>query len=392
MTSELITRMPTAAFAFRGYNVTNLGKTPELLEHPVYGPTFEKHLKAASEIFTTATLKRVDLIKRVRLREETTLESYGEALCLIGGASLAQLECLREHFGVSFNSAKLAIGYSLGEIVALSAADVYQLDALLIPILKFSEDCVELAKSTRMGIVFSRGPILDTESIERLCVQVTAKGQGTISISTYLSPNTVLVLGQGQSLDLLKAALKDRFEREVLVKENPNRWPPIHTPIVKQRNVPDRASVMIESIPGGHRMPSIPIESCVTGAASYNDFNSREILCDWISRPQKLWTVLEHVLHEDIETMIHVGPEPNLIPATMSRIAANVEEQMKKSTLNKIGIQAVTSITRARPWLAQYIHKQACLLRAPLIENIVLEDWLLANAPAMNGSVPLGSS
>ena len=51
MTSELIARMPTAAFAFRGYNVTNLGKTPELLEHPVYGPTFEKHLKAASEIF-----------------------------------------------------------------------------------------------------------------------------------------------------------------------------------------------------------------------------------------------------------------------------------------------------------------------------------------------------
>ena len=131
MTSELIARMPTAAFAFRGYNVTNLGKTPELLEHPVYGPTFEKHLKAASEIFTTATLRRVDLIKRVRLREETTLDSYGEALCLIGGASLAQLECLQEHFGVAFANAKVAIGYSLGEVVALSAADVYRLDALL---------------------------------------------------------------------------------------------------------------------------------------------------------------------------------------------------------------------------------------------------------------------
>lgn len=382
MTTNLSDRMPTAAFAFRGYNVTNLGKTPELLEHPVYGPTFEKHLKRASEIFTTATLKRVDLVKRVRLREETSLETYGEALCLIGGASLAQLECLREMHGVKFDSAKLAIGYSLGEIVALTAADVYSLDALLIPILKFSDDCVDLARSTHMGIVFSRGPILDTQSIERLCVQVTAKGQGTIAISTFLAPNTVLVLGQGQSLELLKAAIKDQFGREVLVKENPHKWPPIHTPIVKQRQVPDRAGVLIESIPGGNQAPSIPIQSCVTGEASYNDFNSREILCDWIHRPQRLWDVLENVLHEDVETIIHVGPEPNLIPSTMTRIAANVEEQMKKSTLNKLGIQAVTSITRARPWLAQYIHKQACLLRAPLIENIVLEDWLLANAPS----------
>jgi hypothetical protein len=28
------------AFAFRGYNVTNLGRTPELLAHPSYGPKF----------------------------------------------------------------------------------------------------------------------------------------------------------------------------------------------------------------------------------------------------------------------------------------------------------------------------------------------------------------
>ncbi len=382
MTTSLSDRMPTAAFAFRGYNVTNLGKTPELLAHPAYGPIFEKHLKSASEIFTTATLKRVDLLKRVRLREETSLESYGEALCLIGGASLAQLECLREFHGVKFETAQLALGYSLGEIVALAATDVYRLESMLIPILKFSDDCVELARSTRMGIVFSRGPILDTQAIERLCVQITSKGQGTIAISTYLAPNTVLVLGQGHSLELLKGAIKDQYGREVLFKENPHKWPPIHTPIVKQRQVPDRASVMIESIPGGNQVPSIPIQSCVTGAASYNDFNSREILCDWIHRPQRLWDVLENVLHADVETLIHVGPEPNLIPSTMTRIAANVEEQMKKSTLNKLGLQAVTSITRARPWLAHYIHKQACLLRAPLIENIVLEDWLLANAPS----------
>jgi hypothetical protein len=29
-----------AAFAFRGYNLTNLGRTPELLAHPAFGPVF----------------------------------------------------------------------------------------------------------------------------------------------------------------------------------------------------------------------------------------------------------------------------------------------------------------------------------------------------------------
>ena len=38
--------MDEAAFAFRGYNVTNLGRTPELLEHPAYGPIVEKHHNA----------------------------------------------------------------------------------------------------------------------------------------------------------------------------------------------------------------------------------------------------------------------------------------------------------------------------------------------------------
>ena len=35
------TRLSQAAFAFRGYNITNLGRTPELLAHPAYGRVVE---------------------------------------------------------------------------------------------------------------------------------------------------------------------------------------------------------------------------------------------------------------------------------------------------------------------------------------------------------------
>lgn len=369
------------AWAFRGYNVTNLGRTPELLDHPVYGPIVERHLKEASELYAAATMKRVDLVKRVRLREETTLETYGEAVCLIIAAERAQLEILRDLYGIEFNSARLAVGYSLGEVSALVATGVYSLEALLTPILKLSDDCVELARSVRMGIVFSRGPALDTLAIERLCVEITARNQGTICISSYLAPNSVLVLGQDRSLDLMREELKQRFPREIHVKENPDRWPPIHTAIVRQRNIPDRASVMLETVPGGFQAPSIPIISAITGAASYDDFNSRQILYDWVDHPQKLWSVIERLLASDIHRIIHLGPEPNIIPATLKRLSMNITAQLGQRNLSSLGMRAVSSIVHRRPWLTQYLSRNAALLRAPLLEQIVLEDWLLANSP-----------
>jgi len=369
------------AWAFRGYNVTNLGRTPELLEHGTYGPVVERHLKEASELYSAATMQRVDLVKRVRLREETTLETYGEAVCLIIAAERAQLEILREFFGVEFNQARLAVGYSLGEVSALVATGVYSLEALLTPILSLSGDCVELARNTRMGIVFSRGPALDVQAIEKLCVEVTAKNQGTICISSYLAPNSVLVLGQDRSLDLFKAEIKSRFPKQIHVKENPDRWPPIHTAIVRQKNVPDRASVMLETVPGGFQAPSIPIISAITGTDSYNDFNSRQILYDWVDHPQRLWSVIERLLASDIHRIIHLGPEPNIIPATLKRLSMNITAQLSQRNLASMGLRAVSSIVHRRPWLSSYLSKNAALLRAPLLEQIFAEDWLLESEP-----------
>ncbi len=45
--NPLQSRLGRAAFAFRGYNVTNLGRTPELLAHPIYGRIVATHLRAA---------------------------------------------------------------------------------------------------------------------------------------------------------------------------------------------------------------------------------------------------------------------------------------------------------------------------------------------------------
>ena len=198
-----------------------------------------------------------------------------------------------------------------------------------------------------------------------------------------MAPNTVLVLGQGDSIELFRQTMKERFNRQIHFKKNPDRWPPIHTAIVRQRNVPDRASVMLETVPGGMKAPTIPIISCITGTESYNDYNSRQTLYDWVDHPQKLWSVIERALATDIHTLIHVGPEPNIIPATLSRLSMNIDSQLNARSISGFGLRAVSSIVQRRPWLAKYLSKNASLLRAPLLEHVILEDWLLDNAAAI---------
>ena len=95
---SLTHRLPATALAFRGYNVTNLGRTGELLAHPALGPTVGRHLASASAVASDLLGRRVDLVADVRAERETTLETYGEALAFILAVEAAQLELLRERF------------------------------------------------------------------------------------------------------------------------------------------------------------------------------------------------------------------------------------------------------------------------------------------------------
>ncbi len=372
----------SAGFAFRGFDQTNLGKTPELLAHPVYGERVERHLREASAIASEVLEERIDLVARVRDRQEAQLDEYGETIALIVAVEMAQLELLREYFGIEYQSAQLAIGYSLGEVGALIASGVYSIEAVLTPLLSLSSDMISQAEDVRMGIVFSRGPVMDFATIERLCLEITNQGHGTIAISSYLSPNTVLVLGQRGTLDDLKAAIKGRFPKGVNLKENNHRWPPIHTAITRQKHIPDRAAVMMERMPGGFTMPKPLLISCVTGDAAYTETNSREIMNRWVDYPQRLWDVVDRTIASGIEALIHVGPHPNIIPATIQRISQNVQQQLAAKTWSSVGLRAVSRIVRGnRPWLTKALSSEAALLRTPFIREVILEDWLLAQMP-----------
>ena len=128
----------------------------------------------------------------------------------------------------------MVFGYSLGELTAVIAAGVFEMQhALKLP-LAVAADCVELADNVTMGVLFSRGPVLDFDEVKRLCLHINAEGAGVIGISSFLAPNTVLLLGQYDTVDRFGQLMHDVFPKRVYLRKNSDQWPPVHTPLVWQ--------------------------------------------------------------------------------------------------------------------------------------------------------------
>jgi [acyl-carrier-protein] S-malonyltransferase len=113
--------------------------------------------------------------------------------------------------------------------------------------------------------------------------------------------------------------------------------------------------------------------SLVTSRTDYNALTARDILQRWTDHPQMLWDAIQETFNSGVETIVHLGPEPNLIPATYKRVSDNVQSAMKE----RFGLRAVQAVAR-RSWLSALLPESAALLRAPLVEHVILEDWLLA--------------
>ncbi|QDV35380.1 ACP S-malonyltransferase [Tautonia plasticadhaerens] len=369
-------RIATAAFAFRGYDVSNQGRSHELLGHRAYGPVFRAVLEEASAIGSEALGVKLDLVGRVRDREPSTLATYAQDAATIVAVEVAQLRLLEEFFGVPLARAGLGFGYSVGEVSALIGAGVYRMDQLLPVLLGFAEDSAALVAETTMGILFTRGPDLPFEEVERTCRMISGEGGGLIGPSAFLSPNAALLIGQGDTVGRFGRAMAGELSVEASLRCRPNRWPPLHTPLVWRRSIPNRAAVALHSVAGGTREPSLPLVSCVTGEASYTHWNSRQLLVEWTDHPQRLWDVIDHTLSSGIRLVVHVGPDPTLIPATFKRLGDNVIEHMRARRLERLGRTVIPGLGR-HTWLTRMLPAGASVLRAPFVHHLILEDWLL---------------
>ena len=303
----------STAFAFRGFDVENVGRSAELLDHPVYGPIVGRLLAEASDLCSESIHAKVDLEAHIRAGARTSLDFFPQDVATIVATELAQMTVLEECFGIPARDARLSFGYSIGELSALVWSGVFTLEQLLPIPLALAPECAELAADLTMGVLFTRGPALPMDEVERLCRGISSEGAGLIGPSAFLSPNTALILGQGDTIDRLDAAkgsLLNHKSHKVLLRRNPNHWPPLHSPLVWQRHIPDRTALALYKTGGGQKKPTPTLLSCVTGSASYDVENTRELLTDWTDHPQRLWDVIDRTLAMGIETVIHVGPGP----------------------------------------------------------------------------------
>ncbi len=370
--NDLQPLLAKTAFAFRGYNHTNLGRSHELLRHPRYGEQVGQWLRRVSECAADLLRRPVDLNARVAEQRDPGLDEYADAIALVIAVELAQLDLLRGEHGVECRQGGLMFGYSLGEITALIEAGSMSLEDALRPPLQLAADAAELARGVRLGVFFSRGHSLDMNQVARLCIQTNQLGEGAVGVSAFLSPNSVLLMGQGDTLRKFKKLARAAFPHRTQMRLNQHPWPPLHTPLVWQRCIPNRAGVMMQSMQSGVTAPRPPILSMVTGKTSYTDWNIRDTLQRWTDSPQRLWDVVLEVLSREIQVLVHVGPQPNIIPATFRRLQDNVKAQVSGS----LGVRTLSNIVN-RPWLKAMLPTRTALLRAPKIRQVILEDWLL---------------
>ena len=374
--SQLQLALPNAALAFRGYNVTNLGRTPELLACDASRPILVSVLQKASEASSDILGRKVDLVGRVQTQQETNLATYAEAIALILAVGSAQLKILEQIFEVDYHAAKLSMGYSLGEIAALIAGGSITLEDALVAPLTLADDCVALADDVTLGVLFSRDTAVPIDDLKHCEQVVNQQGRGVVGASAYLSPNSLLMMGQQDTLERLKECLQATGCQRVVLRKKDNQWPPMHTPIVWQKNIPNRSAQIMHTVPLSGQPPHPSVLSMVTGELSYTSNNIRQLLHQWVDHPQRLWDVICKAMAMRVETMVHIGPQPNIIPATMRRLHDNVIAETKGS----LGMQ-VLSVAAHRRWLHSLLPQRTALLRAASINQIVLEDWLLEHQP-----------
>ena len=377
---DLKARISTASFAFRGFDVTNLGRSAELLAHDAYGSVVREVLAEASAVAADTLSRSFNLAARIERLEPSSLSTFAEDIATIVGMELAQLRLLEEFHGVPIKETKQSFGYSLGEMASVVAGGSFTMAELLPIPLECAEDCAELAVNSTLGVIFSRGPTIPLKDVEDLCTAVSSEGHGMVGVSAYLSPNTTLVIGQGSTLDRLEKALPSFLPEKVHLRRKSHKLPPLHTPLVWQKNVPNRAAVALYKIARDAKPPTPRVISCVTGDASYDVLNVRDTLIRWIDHPQLLWDVICETLNSGVDLVVHAGPAPNLIPATFDRISNNVTKQLGNRYMQMIG-RGVGSQIHRHSWLTRILPSKAALLRAPHIEHVILEDWLLARPP-----------
>ena len=250
-------------------------------------------------------------------------------VAMIVAMEIAQIALLEEFFGVPVREARLSFGYSIGELTRPGRRR--RLHDRPAPARPAGAGRRRRRARPRRddGRPLHQGPRAAAEDVERLCLAVSSEGRGLIGPSAFLSPNTALLLGQGDTLDRLEAH--------------------------DARVLPRARSCSGASRTGGRRCtrpwsgsgtsPTGPPSPCTGSRAAGQPVAPGHLVRHRrgeLRRPQQpraprpldrrarngSGTSSTRRSPPGVEVVVHVGPAPNLIPATFARLGNNVSRQL----------------------------------------------------------------
>ena len=287
-----------------------------------------------------------------------------------------QLALLRELFNVNYFDASFSFGFSLGEIGAVIAGGVFDLNSALEVLLPLADDCVALARDATLGVLFTRSRELALDDIRRLCLEVNQEGRGVVGISAQLARTRCSSLANKIRSIVLWLGPKTRstytfiFARTITAglrstrrscgkSKSPTGPPSGCTPC---RSFMQRRAARLFA---GHRQLRLhagqtPANCSANGSTIHSD-SGMPFMKRWFPASQPCYTSA-------------LGR--TLFLLRLSVYSANVISQTQESR----SLRALSAAVR-RLWLRRLLPHRAALLRAPFIKHVILEDWLLDNSP-----------
>ena len=178
-----------------------------MLDHPVYGPIVGRVLAEASQNSAPRPIHApVDLASHIRAGARTNLDFFPEDVATIVATELAQMTMLEECFGIPARDARLSFGYSIGELSALVWSGVFTLEQLLPVPLGLASGLRRAGRRPDDGRPLHPRPGPADGRGRAALPGISSEGTGLIGPSAFLSPNTALILGQGDTIDRLDPA------------------------------------------------------------------------------------------------------------------------------------------------------------------------------------------
>ena len=297
--------MAKLAIVFPGQGSQKTGMLAELAEdHGVIETTFAEASAAIGCDLWNIALQNTDgLLDQTRYTQPALL-----------AAGIAVWRLWQEQGGAS---PQWFAGHSLGEYTALVAAEVLEFDAAVDAVHKRGQFMQQAVPAGAGGIAAIIG--LDAETLERVCAEAEAAGEGAVSAANYNSPGQTVIAGDAVAVNRAMMLCKQAGAKRALPLK---MSVPSHCALME----PARRQLEAELATIEFRPATVPVVQNATGKASSDPYTIRSNLVSQLCSPVRWIDCVETMHAAGAIRFLECGPG-KVLSGLIKRITPNAQVQ-----------------------------------------------------------------